>query len=521
MNATERAALLQGLELHDEMTATVDERTLEILERRRRTAVVKGRGWLVRRMLLAADLLGLVAAMAVAEWLVNRHNSLGVLDMRAEIIVFLASLPGWVVVAKLYGLYDHDEERTDHTTTDDFSGVFHMVTVCTWVFWTGAYVTGLAHPTAPKLLIFWATAVVSISLGRATARSFARRNAMYLQNAVIVGAGDVGQLIARKLLQHPEYGINLVGFVDAQPKERSDDLGQLALLGGPERLPAIVRLFDVERVVLAFSNESHEDTLELLRSLKDLDVQIDIVPRLFETVGPNATVHMIEGLPLVGIPPLNLSRSSGLLKRTMDIALSAISLVILSPLLLGVALAVKLDSRGPVLYRHERIGRGRKKIEVLKFRTMRLEACRGERYGGEDAEAMFRELMSDPQHAQRFEASYKLADDPRVTRVGRTLRRTSLDELPQLLNVLMGDISLVGPRAITADELGRYGERVDDLLGIRPGVTGYWQINGRSQLSYEDRVRLDLSYITGWSLRLDLEILAKTARTLLSGRGAA
>jgi exopolysaccharide biosynthesis polyprenyl glycosylphosphotransferase len=520
MNATQRDALLRGLEIHSEVAAVIDERTLEILDRRRRTAVVRRRGWLVKRMLLAADLIGLMAAMLLAEWVVNRHNSMGVLNMHAEIVVFVVTLPAWVVVAKLYGLYDHDEERADHSTTDDFSSVFQMVTVCTWLFWIAAYLTGLAHPTTAKLLIFWAAAIAFITLGRATARAIARRNAMYFQNAVIVGAGDVGQLIAKKLLQHPEYGINLVGFIDAQPKERRDDLEQLALLGGPERLPAIVRLFDIERVVLAFSNESHEDTLALVHSLKDFNVQIDIVPRLFETVGPNANVHMIEGLPLVGLPSLKLARSSAFLKRAMDISLAALGLLVLSPVLIAIAVAVKLDSRGPVLYRHQRVGRGRVAIHVLKFRTMRLEACRGERYGGEEAEAAFRDLISDPQRAQEFEASYKFAADPRVTRVGRFLRRTSLDELPQLLNVLSGDISLVGPRAITLDELGRYGTRVDDLLGVRPGVTGYWQINGRSRLSYDDRVRLDLSYITGWSLRLDLAILAKTFRVLAT-RGEA
>jgi exopolysaccharide production protein ExoY len=151
---------------------------------------------------------------------------------------------------------------------------------------------------------------------------------------------------------------------------------------------------------------------------------------------------------------------------------------------------------------------------------MRLDACRGERYGGEQAESVFTGLMDDPRLAKEFLESYKIADDPRVTRVGKLLRRTSLDELPQLFNVLRGDVSLVGPRAITVLELDRYGDRVDDLLGVRPGLTGYWQINGRSRLSYEDRVRLDLSYIAGWSLNLDLSILAKTARVLVSTRGA-
>ena len=165
----------------------------------------------------------------------NRHNSMGVLDMRAEIIVFLVTLPGWVVVAKLYGLYDHDEERTDHSTADDFAGVFHMVTVCTWLFWVGAYVTGLAHPTTPKLLIFWAAAIVFITLGRATARSLARRNVMYLQNTVIVGAGDVGQL------DRQEAACNIRSTASTSsassttsPRSVARISSDLALLGGTE-----------------------------------------------------------------------------------------------------------------------------------------------------------------------------------------------------------------------------------------------------------------------------------------------
>lgn len=512
----DNALVVDVLALHDELRATVDERTLEIIERRQRRVVVRRRGWLVRRLLLVADLVGLVAAMTLAEWIINRHNNIGVLGRQNEILAFVVSLPLWVVIAKLYGLYDGDEERTDHSTADDFAGVFHMVTVCTFLFWAFSYVTEAARPTPPKLLIFWAAAVIFVSFARAAARALARRNVAYLQNTVIVGGGDVGQWIARKLLNHPEYGINLVGFIDEHPKDRGDDLGHLALLGDMSRLPAVIRLLDVERVIMAFSNESHEEILKLLREVKGFDVQVDIVPRLFEIMGPNVGWHMLEGLPIVSLPPQRLSRSSAFLKRMMDFALALLFLLVLSPVLLAVAIAVKLDSRGSVLYRHERVGRARKPVDILKFRTMRREACRGERYGGDDAEAIFGALMAEPNWAGEFEQSYKLAGDPRVTRVGRLLRSTSLDELPQLINVVKGDLSLVGPRAITLDELPRYGERVDELLGVRPGVTGYWQVNGRSRLSYEDRVRLDLAYIHGWSLRLDIEILAKTLRALVA-----
>lgn len=511
MNATERTALLDGLLLHDELRSTVDDRTLEILDRRRRTAVIRGRGWLVRRMLLTADLVGLVAALALAEWLVNRHNSRGVLDARSEVVAFVVSLPVWVVIAKLYGLYDHDEERTDHSTADDFAGVFHMVTVCTWLFWALSYVTHVAHPTPSKLLIFWAAAVGFISLGRAAARTIARRNVAYLQNAVIVGAGDIGQLVARKLLNHPEYGINLVGFIDAQPKERREDLEHLALLGDPGRLPAVIRLFDVERVIIAFSNESHEETLDLLRSLKDLDVQIDIVPRFFEIVGPGVGIHTVEGVPLVGLPPLRLSRSSLLLKRTTDLAIAASALAVLSPLFALVALAIKLDTRGPVFFRQVRMGSGDCTFRIFKFRSMVA-----------DAEALKADVAHLNKHLARGGDArmFKIPDDPRLTRVGKLLRRFSLDELPQLLNVALGQMSLVGARPLILDEDKFVEEWARRRLDLKPGITGLWQVMGRDDIPFAEMTRLDYLYITNWSLWNDLKLMFRTLPVLARSTGA-
>src|SRR5256712_4392960 len=187
---------------------------------------------------------------------------------------------------------------------------------------------GAATLDLRRLIAFWALAVGAITFSRATARSLARRHISYIQNTVIVGAGDVGQLIAKKLAQHDEYGINVVGFVDRSPREQRPDLEHLRLLGPPERLPSIIRLFDIERVLIAFSADSHEDTLELIRRLKDFDVQIDIVPRFFDVVGPRMEVHSVEGLPLLGMPPLRLIRSSRMLKRTLDLVVSTASLVL-------------------------------------------------------------------------------------------------------------------------------------------------------------------------------------------------
>ena len=236
MNA-EQSVLVRGAMLYDEISDRMDGRTLEILERRRRGPTVRRRGWLVRRMLLGADLIGLVVAFVIAQLVIGpRELSPDAIAPELEWFIFFGTLPLWVFMAKIYGLYEHDEERTDHSTVDEIVGIFHLVTVGAWLMMAVTWVTPWAKPDLTKLVLFWLLAILAISLGRASARSFARRRLAYLQNAVIVGAGDVGQLIGRKLLQHPEYGINLVGFVDAAPKERRDDLAHLTLLGPPEDL---------------------------------------------------------------------------------------------------------------------------------------------------------------------------------------------------------------------------------------------------------------------------------------------
>jgi exopolysaccharide biosynthesis polyprenyl glycosylphosphotransferase len=500
-----------------ELRSAVDNRTLEVIANRRRAGGVRRRGWLIRRALLTADIVGLCVAFAITELLFEPSGDGDVLGRWTELAFFLFTLPAWVVVAKLYQLYDRDEERADHSTADDVAGVLHLITIGTWLLFAVGHLAGIVHPSIGKLVTFWSLAIVAVASFRGLARSICRLSDYYVQNTLIVGTGKVGQLIARKLLMHPEYGMNLVGFIDAQPRRRDPDLQSIAVLGTCRDVPEIARALDVDRVVIAFSGERHADLLRVVKELSPLDVRIDIVPRLFEGASPSVHLHLIEGLPLLGVPPPRLSRSSRLVKRALDAFASAFALVLLAPVLLLTAAAVKLDSHGPVLYRHRRVGRAGKDIDVLKFRTMHASFCRGSRYGGDEAERMFADLLGRDGRQREFETTFKLKDDPRITRLGRILRRTSLDELPQLVNVLRGDLSLVGPRAVTREELPRYGESVDALLAIRPGVTGYWQVNGRSRLSYEDRVRLDLAYVSGWSLALDVNILVKTARTLVRG----
>jgi exopolysaccharide biosynthesis polyprenyl glycosylphosphotransferase len=493
-----------------DVTAELDARTVEILERRT-TSTVRRRGWLVRRALIWADLFGLALAFGLSElFYAAGPSNLSKLDTSMEFVLFLATLPLWVVVAKLYGLYDRDESRANHTTTDDIVGVFHLVTIGAWLLLAGVWATHLAAPALTKLLTFWALAVPLVTLTRVGARALCRRRLAYLQNTVIVGAGDVGQLVARTILRHPEYGINLIGFIDDQPKERTPGLEHLTLIGSPDELPAIVRLLDVERVVIAFSNDPFDRTIELVRSLADFEVQIDLVPRLFDLVSPSAQIHTLEGIPLLGIPALHLSRSSRLLKRTMDVVFAGAGLVFLAPLFGVIACLIKLDSPGPVFFRQIRMGSAGKTFRIFKFRTMVADA--------EERKAELRYLNKHMQPGSD-PTMFKIPDDPRTTKVGRFLRRSSLDELPQLINVLRDEMSLVGPRPLILNEDRYVGDWARKRLDLRPGMTGLWQVLGRSDIPFDEMVKIDYLYVTTWSLWHDFRLLFRTIPLLLQARG--
>ncbi|HVD42988.1 MAG TPA: sugar transferase [Gaiellaceae bacterium] len=467
------------------------------------------RGWLLRRALLVADLTALTCSFALVEWAMPGSKTADHIRINGEIILFVLTLPVWVVVAKLHGLYDGDEERAAQTTADDLVGVLHLVALGTWVLLAAGWATRWAAPETSKLLVFGVLAVVLVTVARAIARACARRTQTYVQNTVVVGAGSVGRVVARKLLGHREYGINLVGFVDSDPVTGDDPIAGLPVLGGADVLPDLIRDLSIERVVIAFSREPHEETLRVLRALKDFDVQVDIVPRFFEILGTNVCVHMVEGLPLLGMPPVRLARSSRLLKRAVDVVLASLALILLSPSLAAVALMIKLDSRGPVFFRQTRMGSGDRTFQILKFRTMRD--------GADDVKSSLSHLnMHNGDDARMF----KIPNDPRVTRVGHVLRRFSLDELPQLFNVLLGQMSLVGPRPLVLAEDQHVVAWARKRLELKPGVTGLWQVLGASEIPFDEMTRLDYVYVTSWSLWGDLRLMLQTIPALARARRA-
>ena len=496
-----------------------------------RVASGRRRG-LRRRSLIASDLTALALAFLLAQAIIGSPTAgTDRFDFPLELLWFVLTLPGWIVVAKTYGLYDRDEQRLNHSTTDEIVTIFHLVTVGVWFLYIILQFANVSEPYFPKVAAFWLLAIVLLVLGRTIARALAGRTIPYRRNTVVVGSGVVAQRIARVLVAHPEWGRRVVGFVDDTPFDRSPDIEHVPMLGSLDELPELVNSLNVESVVIAFSRDDHVRTLDKVFSLRAAGVHVDIVPRFFETIAPGVDLHAVQGLPLLGLPPI---RRRSRARAVVDVVSSAVGLVLLAPLFLVIGIAVKIDSRGPVFYRSERIGQNGRIFRALKFRTMAEEYCRGEGYGGERAELEFDNLMSDDAAREEFRRTHKLRDDPRVTRVGRWLRRSSLDELPQLVNVLRLEMTLVGPRPITVHEYAALttGDAREvrvpwtgvigywELEDVRPGLTGLWQVSGRSDLEYDERVRLDKLYAATVSLKSDFVIFAKTIQALVSRSGA-
>ena len=466
----------------------------------------------MRRALVTADTIGIAIAFALST-IAFGPDAGDRIQPSGEVFLFLFTLPMWLVLAKLQGLYERDEERADHSTVDELAGVLVIVTLGTWLFQSLSWMTGLASPQLGRLVAFWLVAIGLVTTGRAVARSFTRRSGAYTMRTVVVGAGAIGQLVARKIGQHPEYGLELVGFVDAEPLESRAETRAVGTLGGLDELQSLVAEHRIDRVIVAFSNEPDTETMGVVRSLRDRDVIIDVVPRLFDLIGPRASMHLLEGMPLVCVPPARLSRSSFVMKRVLDVALAALGLLVSLPLFAYAALRIKLDSPGPVFFRQERLGLDMSPFTCLKFRTMRVDTDSAEHRA-------YIESIATAAAAMNVNGMYKLNRDDAVTPFGRWLRRTSLDELPQLINVLRGDMSIVGPRPCIPYELEFFQPHHVERFLVPQGITGLWQVSARANSTFGEALDMDVAYVRGWSVGLDLRLLFRTPFALLRQRRA-
>jgi exopolysaccharide biosynthesis polyprenyl glycosylphosphotransferase len=458
----------------------------------------RSRGSVLARMLLGADVLAALTAAVLGGWIVG----LGPLDLA----IFISGAAfAWPVTAFALGLYNGSSLRFWVSGVSEVPQALTAIVLVSWPLFAIATVSGAPEPGAAALWTILLTALLS-PLARASVRAKLHREAPLRQRAVIVGSGVVAGQLVEKMRTHQQYGIVPIGLVDDAP--HAIGTPDLPRLGDLAHLEQVVRGYGVDRVVIAFSQAGHEELLHCIRVCRDEGVAVDIVPRLFEFLDGVRALDQVGGLPLLSIGTPHLARSSKIAKRALDVALSAFLTLLLLPLIALIAAAIKLESRGPVFFRQPRVGRGHETFGMFKFRSMYNDA--------EDRKRQYLGLNEAGDGVM-----FKIRNDPRVTRVGRVLRRLSLDELPQLFNVLTGDMSLVGPRPlIPAETEALDGAWQARRLDLRPGMTGPWQIQGRSETPFQEMVRLDYQYVAGWSLARDVEILLATLPAVLAGRGA-
>jgi len=469
---------------------TVDEPPLPQSSRSRFRAL---RGLLIRADVTAGLLTGCLAALAAGA------DGIGVLLLIAAMGIFLPAM------SSATGLYAVDDLRRWASGITEAPTLLLICSAGSWPVYFLLDAMSAPHPTAGALSSGVGLAVIA-SVARALARMQVHRRPELRDRTLVVGSGQVAQRLVRRVMQHDELGLTPIGFVDDDA--HSSGAFGLPNLGGLGDLGRLLQLHRVDRVMVAFSRAGHEELLACIRTCRDQGVSVDVVPRLFELLDGARKVDQIGGMPLLSLDTPSLSRGSRAAKRALDIAAAGLGLIVLSPLLAAVAALIKLESPGPVFFKQVRMGRRSNVFHLLKFRSMVV---------GADAD---KELLLDENDISDG-VMFKIHRDPRVTRVGRVLRRLSFDELPQLMNVLRGEMSLVGPRPLVLPEaqaltVGWQTRRVD----LRPGLTGPWQVAGRSDIPFDEMISFDYLYVSGWSLARDVEILFATVPAVLSGRGA-
>ena len=427
---------------------------------------------------------------------------------------FMPYLPYAAIFAALMLFFNRRarlyRERRGRTWWDEIFAIANGATNA------GVFVMALSFATQPlvfsRLLIVQALVLVVVLLGALrlvvhVVRGYLRRRGIGVERVLIVGAGSVGLSVMRTLVARPDLGYKVVGFVDDDPQRGGNNLGRLKALGGVDNLPRLVDEYQIDLVIITLPWHVQRKITQVVRACERQHVKVRTVPDLFELSLSQVQVEMLGGIPLLGLngePRLN--PSDQVAKRVFDIFFTLLALPFAVLVTLLVALAIRLDTPGPIFYTQERVGLNGKPFKVYKFRSMVVDADKV-------WEELVRKYGQDPRHP-------KLANDPRVTRVGRWIRRFSVDELPQLWNILRGEMSWVGPRPAVPQEVALYEPWHKQRLRVRPGLTGLWQVSGRSEVPFEEMCLLDIYYIENWSLALDLQIMLRTVPHVLLAHGA-
>jgi len=450
---------------------------------------------LFRRMLLTADVVALVGAFALTVALSGRSS--------VQLTwTGLAGVPILAVCAKLTGLYDRDEMLLRKTTLDEAPKLLQLATLFALVAWLTGDLLVRGPLDRREAMFLWLALAALLIVARAGSRAISLRIAP-AERCLLIGDEAAAATIRSKLSGHGGVRAEVVAHVDM------DKVSSWSTDGFSGARVAEIRdlaqRLDVHRAIIAPRSADAGEMLNLVRTLKAVGVRVSVLPRLLEVVGSSVEFDDLHGVTLMGVRRFELTRSSAALKRTFDLVGASVGLLSVAPLMIAAAVAIKLNSRGPVFFRQARVGRHGKHFHIFKFRTMVL-----------DAESM-KDSLRHRNEAQ--EGLFKIADDPRVTRVGCFLRKSAMDEMPQLLNILRGEMSLVGPRPLVVDEDIRVQGWHRRRLELTPGMTGPWQILGPARVPLREMVAIDYLYVANWSLWTDMKILLRTIPYVMGRRG--
>jgi exopolysaccharide biosynthesis polyprenyl glycosylphosphotransferase len=454
------------------------------------------RGALLRRLLATADWGALIAALCLAT------AATATTDVAVLFWAVLFS-PAWILVLKLHGLYDNDHRRIRHSTLDELPGLISASALGTLTL-DGLLALSPVGPLSPSSAILVGVGALLATFVARAALRFCWHLVTGSATGIVIGPGAAAGVVARRLATHPETRLQLVGYLS--PEGEAGGEAALPRLGSIEDISRVAAQHEVERVVVSEREMSEPDAERLIEECKAAGLGLTFLPQHYGLLGPGIELNRLAELPVLDFRFSDPPRSTLALKRALDVVVSGTVLAVLSPLIAVLSLLILVDSGRPVFFRQRRAGRGGAPFTMLKFRTM-----------DSDAEERLGELVD---LSQLKEPAFKIPDDPRVTRAGRLLRRTSLDELPQLINVLRGDMSLVGPRPEEEAVVALYDERQRQRLAIRPGLTGPMQVYGRGDLTFEERLAMERDYLDNLSIAGDLAILLRTPRAIVRGEGA-
>jgi exopolysaccharide biosynthesis polyprenyl glycosylphosphotransferase len=468
---------------------------------------------------LLTDFFALLGAMWFAYWL-RFENAYIVRAFPPEstaafnniALALLLTSPILFLALKICGMYD---TRARVRILDRIPKIVGAVNVYLVILLISSFFLDTSISIRGFLVFFWIFSIVFLFAGRFLLQvllSIAGINDVVMRNTLIVGSGKVGKEVARKLQKHDAFGLRPVGLIDDDPlytEFTEPEIKDMRVLGGLKDLSRIIGDFEVEKVVIAFTGDSAEQLLDLASKCNKMGVECSIIPRLFEVITDEITVNEIGGIPLIRLREKKIEGYRKALKAAEDYLLGLAALLIAAPILLVTAIAIKLDSPGPVFFRHKRVGKNGKCFDCIKFRSMVDGAC-----------DMQEDMVNGDEEAEHGWLCWKNQDDPRITRVGKWIRKFSIDELPQIFNVLSGHMSLVGPRPHIKEEVQSYKEWHKQRLNIKPGITGPWQVSGRSDLPFDEMIKLDLYYIETWSLWQDFKIILRTFTAIISSNGA-